>query len=67
MKSYFISIVLQIKSHANKVVFGIAGMLYEKFDPFAHYGVEEYMTSFGLSVDKKYRGRGIGDHFLDTR
>lgn len=45
----------------------LAHILYEKFNPFEFYGVDEYMTSFGITVDKKYRGRAIGDHFYGTR
>lgn len=39
-------------------------MLYENFDPFKYYGANEYLTSFGLSVSRKYKGRSIGDRFL---
>lgn len=42
-------------------------MLYENFDPFKHYGVDQYLASFGLFVDRKYRGRSIGDHFMAAR
>ncbi len=49
------------------MVFGIANLLYENFNIYDHYGVEEYLASHGLSVDKKYRGRAIGDEFLKTR
>lgn len=49
------------------VEFGIEFILYENFNVFDHYGVDEYMASFGLSVDKKYRGRRIGDHLLTAR
>lgn len=41
--------------------------MYENFNPFEYYNVNEYLASFGLSVDKKYRGRGIGSQFLATR
>lgn len=40
---------------------------YETFDTCEHYGVDQYLSSFGLSVEEKYRGRGIGDRFLDAR
>lgn len=50
-----------------KKLLGLASVLYEHFDPFEYYGVDEFMGSFGLSVDRKYRGRNIGDHFLATR
>lgn len=50
-----------------KIVFGTFFMVYENFDPYEKYGVNEIMGSLGLSVDRKYRGRGIGDQFLATR
>lgn len=42
-------------------------LLYKKFEPFTHYGVDKFLSSFGLSVLREYRGRGIGDRFLETR
>lgn len=48
-------------------IFDLMMILYENFDTFDYYGVDEFLTSFGLSVDRKYRGRKIGDHFLNTR
>lgn len=48
-------------------MFGIAFLLYENFNPYDYYGVDKYLASFGLSVCKKYRGRGIGDQFLIAR
>lgn len=50
-----------------KNLFGVISLLYENFDPFEYYGFDEFLASFGLSVDRKYRGRNIGDHFLATR
>lgn len=58
---------LQSKSRVTKLVFGVANLLYENINIYDHYGVEEYLASHGLSVDKKYRGRRIGDEFLKTR
>lgn len=49
------------------MTFGIANLMYENFNIYDHYGVDEYLASHGLSVDKKYRGRAIGDEFLFTR
>lgn len=57
----------QLKSPVMKSVLELIHLLYESFDPFEYYGVDEYMSSFGLSVDRKYRGRNIGDHFLASR
>lgn len=48
-------------------MFDIVFLMYENFDTFEHYGVTDYLTSFGLSVDRKYRGRSIGDRFLSIR
>lgn len=42
-------------------------LLYEDFDTYKHYGVDRYLTSFGLVVDPKYRGRRIGEQFLRSR
>lgn len=42
-------------------------LLYENYDPYKVYNVDKYMSSLGLSVDRKYRGRSIGDHFLSSR
>lgn len=58
---------MQFKSQITKDLFDIVFLLYENFDPFAHYNVDKYLTSFGLSVDRKYRGRGIGEQFLAAR
>lgn len=41
--------------------------MYENYNPYEKYNVDKYMASLGLSVDRKYRGRSIGDHFLSTR
>lgn len=37
------------------------------FDKYKHYGVDKYMASVGLYVNKKYRGRAIGDRILEAR
>lgn len=42
-------------------------LLYEDFDPFKHYNVDKYLGSVGLVVSNKYRGRAIGERFLQTR
>lgn len=41
--------------------------IYKNFNEFKHYGVNEYLTSAGLAVAWKYRGRGIGAKLLKTR
>lgn len=40
---------------------------YENFDTCEQYEVDQYLSSFGLSVDKNYRGRGIGEQLLLAR
>lgn len=42
-------------------------LLYEDFDTFKHYNVDKYLGSVGLIVSSRYRGRAIGEHFLQTR
>lgn len=42
-------------------------MLYKDFDPCDVYDVPIYLSSFGLSVDKRFRGRNIGTQLLDSR
>lgn len=39
----------------------------DKFNFFDVYKVEEYMSAFGLSVTREYRGRGIGQYILRAR
>lgn len=57
----------QFQSPITKEVFDIGLLLYTNFEPFEHYGVDTFLTSFGLSVSREYRGRRIGDQFLETR
>lgn len=45
----------------------LADILYADFDPFEKYQVDKIGASKGLSVDGKYRGRGIGAHLLHAR
>lgn len=59
--------LFQFKSQVTKDIFDLMMILYENFNVFENYGVDKYLTSFGLSVGRKYRGRAIGDHFLATR
>lgn len=41
--------------------------LYDDFGAFEHYGVNKYLSSFGLVVLEKYRGRSIGEQFPKTK
>ncbi len=63
----FLAICTQSGSVITKNLCEIMSLLYVKFDPFKHYGVNEFLASFGLSVDRKYRGRGIGGQLLAAR
>lgn len=49
------------------MVFDMMFLLNENFDTYEHYGIDKYMSSLGLIVTEKYRGRSIGEHFLNTR
>lgn len=42
-------------------------VIYEGFDTFEKYGVSEYLAAFGLTVDKRFRGRNIGARLLEAR
>lgn len=37
------------------------------FDVFEKYGVDEYLSSFGMYVPQKYAGRKIGEKLLEAR
>lgn len=39
----------------------------EKVDVFQKYNVDKYLSALGLSVDAKYRGRGIATEILKAR
>uniref|UniRef100_A0A336LMK9 CSON004143 protein n=1 Tax=Culicoides sonorensis TaxID=179676 RepID=A0A336LMK9_CULSO len=39
----------------------------KRIDPFEKYNVDKYLTSLGLSVNKKYRRRGIATEILKAR
>lgn len=34
---------------------------------FERYGVDKYLTAYGLSVNSRYRGRGIATEILKAR
>lgn len=51
----------------NKSLFDIVFLLYKDINIFELYGVDKYLSSFGLYVVQKYRGRGIGEQLLRTR
>lgn len=48
-------------------MFNTLSLLSENLDICEHYGVDKYLSSAGLVVLSKYRGRGIGQQFLVAR
>ncbi|XP_058839466.1 uncharacterized protein LOC131694943 [Topomyia yanbarensis] len=38
-----------------------------QFDVFKHYGVDHRMIAYGLTVNKRYRGRGIATEIIKAR
>lgn len=57
----------QFSSEKNIRQFFTLSLLNEDFDTYERYGVDQYLTSAGLTVTPKYRGRGIGEQFLKSR
>lgn len=57
----------QLKSSLAIAMSELADILYEHHDTFEAYGVDKYMASVALSVDRRYRGHGIGNHFLASK
>ncbi|XP_058452607.1 uncharacterized protein LOC131431112 [Malaya genurostris] len=39
----------------------------EQFKVCERYGVERYLTAYGLAIDRRYRGRGIATEMLKAR
>lgn len=57
----------QFKGHVVNQLTEVLSLLFENYDTFKEYMVDEFMSSSGLTVDPKYRGRGIGTQFLASR
>ncbi|XP_058456545.1 uncharacterized protein LOC131433939 [Malaya genurostris] len=38
-----------------------------QFDPLKHYGVDQRLIAYGLTVNKRYRGRGVATEILKAR
>lgn len=58
---------LKCKSPITKKLVDLVFMAYDGFDPCDVYDVPEYLSSWGLSVDRRFRGRQIGTQLLDSR
>lgn len=48
-------------------MYEIFALLCGTFDACEYYGVDKYLSSVGLIVSEKYRGRGIGEQLLKVR
>lgn len=55
------------QSENGKKVMKIIDELSKKANVYEKYGVDKYMTAFGLSVSPSYRGAALGGHLLDAR
>lgn len=62
-----ISPIFQMKNEKTHKFGELMQLLHENCNIFDMYGVDEYLTSVGLVVDEKYRGRGIAVHLLKSR
>lgn len=57
----------QSKSKGFTDMLKIFDICYASFSPYEKYGVNEYMGSLGLFVDRKYRGLALGTRLLEGR
>lgn len=57
----------QIKTNTLRKFGELMHLLHENCDTLEIYGVDKYLTSVGLVVNAKYRGRGIAEHILRAR
>uniref|UniRef100_U5ENP2 N-acetyltransferase domain-containing protein n=1 Tax=Corethrella appendiculata TaxID=1370023 RepID=U5ENP2_9DIPT len=70
--------IIYIETKSNKVVIDSKSDKFMKINRaiayctdeakvYETYGIDKYLSAFGLSVDPKYRGRGIGEQILRAR
>lgn len=45
----------------------ISSFMHEEANIFEKYDVDSYLGSFGLVVDRSYRGLGLGQRLLEAR
>lgn len=57
-------IIFQFGSAKTDRISEIIAILEEKFDVFKQYGVDKYLDSQSIAVNRRYRGRGIAEQFL---
>ncbi|XP_049547971.1 uncharacterized protein LOC125959204 [Anopheles darlingi] len=55
------------KSEKSKKIFGIHNYMSEVVNLYERYGVDMYLTAFGLSVNTRFRGLGIATEILKAR
>ncbi|EDS42761.1 conserved hypothetical protein [Culex quinquefasciatus] len=58
---------LKMQSQKEGDILAANEYLTDNFDLFGHYGVDKYLAAFGLSVNRRYRGRGIATDILKAR
>ncbi|XP_043515593.1 uncharacterized protein LOC122531612 isoform X2 [Frieseomelitta varia] len=56
-----------MKSKKGRIVFEAVLDLNKEVNVFEKYGIDKYMTAFGLSVHPSYRGAALGSHLLNAR
>lgn len=48
-------------------LFGAVDLVTRSVDIFSHFGVDQYLTAYGLVVVPEYRGMNIGKEILRAR
>ncbi|XP_055586148.1 uncharacterized protein LOC129738858 [Uranotaenia lowii] len=57
----------ELKSQHIRDIVGLMDYVGEQCNVFEKYGVDRYMTAYGLAIDSRYRGRGIATEMLKAR
>ncbi|XP_063239450.1 uncharacterized protein LOC134540563 [Bacillus rossius redtenbacheri] len=57
----------QFSGGPTRKIVGLLDRLDSMADPFQKYGVQEYMSAFGLSVAEEFKGQGLGQELLRAR
>uniref|UniRef100_A0A182K8G4 N-acetyltransferase domain-containing protein n=1 Tax=Anopheles christyi TaxID=43041 RepID=A0A182K8G4_9DIPT len=57
----------KIKSERMQKLIAVNEYMTDTFNLFERYGVDKYLTAYGLSVKSRYRGRGIATEILKAR
>ncbi|XP_050070948.1 uncharacterized protein LOC126558906 [Anopheles maculipalpis] len=56
-----------IKSESMQKLVAVNEYMTDTINLFERYGVDKYLTAYGLSVNNRYRGRGIATEILKAR